>query len=61
MMGDDEPTPDAAATDAPMPDAPVPIAGKACTTSVVEAKRIVGANLTPSLSGLVAREADNDC
>lgn len=58
QMGDDAPTPDAASVDAP-PDA-VPIAGKACTTSVVEAARITGANLTPSLNGLFARDADND-
>ena len=59
MMSDDEPTPDAAEPDA-APDAAIPIAGKACTTSVVEAGRITGANLTPSLGGLFARDADND-
>lgn len=58
QMGDDAPTPDAA-VDASV-DAEIPLAGKACTTTVVEAARITGANLTPSLGGLFARDADND-
>jgi len=58
--GDDQPMPDAAvSTDAPV-DGEAPLAGKACTTSVVEVARIPNANLNPSNNGVFARDADND-